>query len=142
MKKLVLLPMLLALLVVASVAMAAQPVSEVRGHGKVQIGDPAVVSVSQIAVNAWTDANGVHGTLEWIGGVGPDTVPPAYPWHMDVTSIDVTGNTAHVEWVVVHSVVPEDIGVTGFFDFTDNRATGAPDTIDGEPIEAGNIVVR
>jgi hypothetical protein len=142
MKKLVLLPMLLALLVVASVAMAAQPGSEVRGHGKVQIGDPADVSVSQIVVDAWTDADGVHGMLEWTGGVGPDAVPPAVPWHMDVTSIDVTGNTATVCWVVVHSVFPDDIGADGCFDFTDNRATGSPDEIDGEPIQAGNIVIR
>jgi hypothetical protein len=139
--------MLLALLVVASVAMAAKPASEVRGHGKVQLGDPADVSVSQIDVNAWLDENGAHGTLDWIGGVGSDTVPPAYPWHMAVTSIEVSGNTAEVCWVVVHSVVPEDIGSDGCFDFTDNGATSAPDEIDfagepGVPIEAGNIIVR
>jgi hypothetical protein len=61
---------------------------------------------------------------------------------MDVTSIDVTGNTATVCWVVVHSVFPDDIGADGCFDFTDNRATGSPDEIDGEPIQAGNIVIR
>lgn len=142
MKKLVLLPMLLALLATTSVAIAAQPGSEVRGHGKVQLfGD--TVSVSQIDVNAWLDGDGVaQGTLDWIGGVGPDTVPPAYPWHMDVKSIAVSGTTATVCWVVVHSVVPGDIGADGCFDFTDNRAVGVPDEIDGEPIEAGNIIVR
>ena len=142
MKKLLLVAVLLALLATTSVAMAAQPGSEVRGHGKVQIGDPADVSVSQIGVNAWLDTNGAHGTLDWIGGVGSDTVPPAFPWHMDVTSIDLSGNTAEVCWVVVHSVAPGDIGVEGCFDFTDNSASGAPDEIDGEPIEAGNIIVR
>ena len=40
----------------------------------------------------------------------------------------------------LHSVAPGDIGVEGCFDFTDNSATGAPDEIDGEPIEAGNII--
>jgi len=148
MKKLVLVGMLLTLLVTTSMAMAAKPGSEVRGDGKVQIGGNAV-SVSQIHVNAWVDGDGVaHGTLDWIGGVSPGTVPPAFPWRMDVTSIDVSGNTAEVCWVVVHSVVPADIGVASCFDFTDNRATGAPDEIasafDGVdvPIEAGNIIVR
>ena len=102
MKKLLLVAVLLALLATTSVAMAAQPGSEVRGHGKVQIGDPEDVSVSQIDVNAWLDTNGAApGTLDWIGGVGSDTVPPAFPWHMDVTSIALSGNTAEVCWVVV-----------------------------------------
>ncbi len=141
MVKLVLVGMLLALLATSSVAIGAQPGSEVRGQAKVQIGGDAV-SVSHIEVNAWLDEDGAHGTLDWIGGVGPDTVPPAFPWHMDVTSIDLSGNTAEVCWVVVHSVVPGDIGTEDCFAFTDNRATGAPDEINGEPIEAGNIVVR
>ena len=33
------------------------------------------------------------------------------------------------------------LGLMGCFDFTDNRASGSPDTIDGEPIQAGNIVI-
>ena len=125
----------------------AAPQSEVRGQGKVQLfGD--TVSVSEISVNAWLDENGAaHGMLTWIGGVSPGTVPPAYPWQMDVTSIALSGNTATVCWVVVHSVVPGDIGVSDCFDFTDNRATGTPDEIGlfgspSIPIEAGNIIVR
>ena len=149
MKKLVLLSLFLALFVTTSVAMAGKPASEVRGHGKVQLFGDAV-SVSQIEVNAWLDGAGVaHGSLNWTGGVGPETVPPALPWHMDVTSIVVSGTTATVCWVVVHSVVPEDIGLDGCFDFTDNSATGAPDEIASDfdpgvsvPIEAGNIIVR
>jgi hypothetical protein len=34
--------------------------------------------------------------------------------------------------------VPEDIGIDGCFDFTD----GAPDSIDGVSIQAGNLIVR
>ena len=103
---------------------------------------PEDVSVSQIDVNAWLDTNGASpGTLEWIGSVVSDTVPPAFPWHMDVTSIALSGNTAEVCWLSFDSVAPGDIGVEGYFDFTDNSATGAPDEIDGEPIEAGNIIV-
>lgn len=136
-KKLALLPLLLAALAMASVAMAAKPVSQVRGQGKVQLGTD--VSVSHVSVNAWADGAGVaHGSLEWVGGVSPGTQPPAYPWHMDVTSIQVSGNTATVCWVVVLAPVPEDIGIDGCFDFTD----GAPDSIDGVPIQAGNIIVR
>lgn len=129
---------------VANVSSAlAAPQSEVRGHGKVQLGD-ATISVSQINVNAWLDENGVaHGMLNWTGGVPiGSVVPPAYPWQMDVTSIEFSGNTATVCWVVVHSVVPEDIGIADCFDFTDNGATGTTDQIDGVAIEAGNIIVR
>ena len=139
MKKLLLVGVVLALGVTTSVAMAGKPGSQVRGQGKVQFGDPAAFSVSHISVNAWADGAGVaHGSLEWVGGVGPDTRPPAYPWHMAVTSIDVTGNTAKVCWVVVKAPIPGDIGITDCFDFTD----GAPDTINGESIQAGNITVR
>jgi hypothetical protein len=117
--------------------------SEVRGHAKVQLGDPSVVSVSEINVNVWVDKNGdAQGMLNWVGGVGPEAVPPALPWHMQVTSIDFSGNTATVCWVVVHSVFPEEIGISDCFDFTDNGATGQPDEIVGVPIEAGNIIVR
>jgi hypothetical protein len=143
MKKLVFVLMLLALLVTPSLALAEQPGYEVRGQGKVQFGGEDEFSVSHISVNAWLDGNGVaHGMLTWVGGVPPETVPPAFPWQMDVTSIVFSGNTATVCWVVVHSVVPGDIGVSDCFDFTDNRATGAPDEIDGVPLEAGNIIVR
>lgn len=125
-----------------SAALAA-PQSEVRGQGKVQLGGDDI-SVSHISVNAWLDDNGVaHGMMNWTGGVTIGAVvPPAYPWHMNVTSIDFSGNTATVCWVVVHSVVPDDIGISDCFDFTDNSATGEPDEILGIPIEAGNIIVR
>lgn len=137
---------LFAALLVTSVAMAGEPLSEVRGHGKVQLG-PAELSVSQISVNAWTDGDGVaHGSLEWIGGVDSEARPTAYPWHMDVTSIDVSGNTATVCWVVVRAVNPDDIGTESCFEFTD----GSPDTIHADfnaadppsPLQAGNIIVR
>ena len=143
MKKIVLgVATVLVVLIAASVAMAAKPGSQVRGQGKVQIGDPATTSVSHISVNAWADSDGVaHGTVEWTGGVGPN-VPPPVPWHTDVTSIDISGNTAEVCFVVVHSVFPADIGITSCLDFTDNAATNAPDEIEGAPIQGGNIIVR
>ena len=142
MKKLVFVLMLLALLVTPSLALAGKPRYEVRGQGKVQLfGDD--VSVSHVSVNAWVNGNGVaQGRLTWVGGVSPNALPTAYPWQMDVTSIEISGNTATVCWVVVHAVVPEDIGIEDCFDFTDNRATGAPDEISGVPLEAGNIIVR
>lgn len=125
----------------ASPALAA-PQGEVCGQGKVQLPANVPVTVSHISVNAWLDENGAHGQLTWVGGVTPDTVPRAYPWQMDVTSIEFAGNTAKVCWEVVHSVVSEDIGFSDCFDFTDNGATGAPDEIVGQPLESGNIIVR
>jgi hypothetical protein len=130
---------LFSALIVTSLAMAGKPATQVRGQGKVQLGDPADVSVSHVSVNAWADGAGVaHGSLEWVGGVGPDTKPTAYPWHMNVTSIDVIGNTATVCWVVVLAPVPDDTGIEDCFVFTD----GTPDTIAAQPIKAGNIIVR
>lgn len=146
MKKLVLVALLsLALLVTASVAMAAKPASQVRGQGTVQI-TGAGTSVSHIAVNAWLDGNGVpHGMVQWTGGVPAGTKPTPDPWHTAVTSIDFTGNTVEVCFVVVHSVIPSEIGLTDCLTFTDNAATGTPDTIDHGhgpvPIQAGNITV-
>lgn len=142
MKKVVLgVAMVLVLLVATSVAMAAKPGSQVRGQGKVQIGD-ATHSVSHISVNAWAGSDGVaHGTVEWTGGVTAGTSPTSDPWHTAVTSIAVSGNTAHVCFVVVHSVIASEIGITDCLDFTDNAATSAPDEIDGVPIQAGNITV-
>jgi hypothetical protein len=146
MKKFVVAVMMLALGVSASMAIASgTPGSQVRGAGEVQLGDSATASVSHISVNAWVDGAGVaRGSLEWTGGVGPTIRPPAYPWHMDVTSIDVSGNTARVCWVVVLAAVPADIGTESCFDFTDG-----PDMIhaDFNPgpaslLQAGNIIVR
>jgi hypothetical protein len=143
MKKIVLgVAMVLVLLVATSVAMAAKPASQVRGQGTVQLGDAALYSVSHIAVNAWLDGNGApHGTVQWTGGVPAGTVPTPDPWHTDVTSIDISGNTAEVCFVVTHAVIGSEIGLTSCKTFVDNAATSAPDTIDGVPIQAGNITV-
>jgi hypothetical protein len=150
MKKFIVVGMVLALGVTASMAIASgKPGSQVRGQGKVQIGDPAEVSVSHISVNAWVDGAGVaRGSLEWIGGVGPDTIPPAFPWHIKVTSIAVAGNTARVCGVVVKSPTPADVGTEVCFNFTDGPDTiqvdfGGPDPLDPpSPLQAGNIIVR
>ena len=144
MKKIVLgVAMVLVLLVVTSVAMAGKPGSQVRGQGEVQLGDAATYSVSHIAVSAWLDGNGVpHGTVQWTGGVPAGTVPTPDPWHTAVTSIDmISGNTAKVCFVVTHSVIGSEIGSTSCKTFVDNAATSTPDTIDGVPIQAGNITV-
>lgn len=142
MKKIVLgVAVVLVLLVATSVAMAGKSGSQVLGQGKVQLGTG--VSVSHISVNAWLDGNGVpHGMVQWTGGVPAGTHPTPDPWHSDVTSIEASGNTATVCFVVVHSVIPSEIGSTSCKVFTDNGATGVPDTIDGVPIQAGNIIVR
>ncbi len=149
MKKLVLLPMLLALLATTSVAMGAggtQSVSTVQGHGKVQFGEGTnpLPNVSQITVNAWLDGAGAaHGTMGWVGGfVGKGSkAGPADPWNLAVTDITVNGNTVSVTGIVVHSVFPSEIGLTQTFDFVDNGASGTPDTINGVAIQAGNIVI-
>ena len=147
MRKLVVVGIVLALGVTASMAMASgKPGSQVRGAGKVQLGDSATTSVSHISVNAWVDGAGVaRGSLQWTGGVSFDSNPTAFPWHLDVTSIDVSGNTARVCFVVVSSPNPDDLGVPSCFDFTD----GSPDTIHSDfnpgpasSLQAGNITIR
>jgi hypothetical protein len=147
MKKLVLLPMLLALLATTSAAMGAggaQSVSTVQGHGKVQFAGNPLPNVSQINVNAWLDGAGVaHGSMGWVGGfVGKGSkAGPADPWDIAVTDITVNGNTATVCGIVAHSVFPSEIGLSQCFDFTDNSASGTPDTIDDVAIQAGNIIL-
>jgi hypothetical protein len=132
----------LALTVGVATATAGKPGSQVRGQGKVQLGDAATISVSHIAVNAWLDGNGVpHGTVQWTGGVPAGTLPTPDPWHTAVTSIDISGNTAKVCFVVTHAVIGSEVGSTSCKTFVDNAATSAPDSIDGVPIQAGNITV-
>ena len=127
----------------SATATAGKPASQVRGQGKVQLGDAAEVSVSHIAVNAWLDGNEVpHGTVQWTGGVPAGTVPTPDPQHTAVTSIDmISGNTAKVCFIVTHAVIGSEIGSTSCKTFVDNAATSAPDSIDGVPIQAGNITV-
>src|SRR4029077_13677645 len=72
-------------------AIATAPQRSVQGQGQVQLFADGS-SVSHIAVNAWLDRNGVaHGTVDWIGGVPPGTVPTAFPWHISVTEIIFNG---------------------------------------------------
>jgi hypothetical protein len=60
--------------------------------------------------------------------------------------LEVDGNTAYVEAIVVHSLFPVDIGTIVNFIFVDNSATDTPDEIDTDvfgsgEITAGNITV-
>ena len=79
MKKLVLLPMLLALLVVASVAMAAQPGSEVRGHGKVQIGDPLRCQSARSSLTPGRTQMASTGRWSGLAALAPNAVRRLFP---------------------------------------------------------------
>jgi hypothetical protein len=129
------------------VAPAVTLAESVIGHGKVLNGS---ASPSQISVDAWLDNGGVaQGRITFIGDVGHGVLPQgglADPWFLDVLDLEVSGNTAYVRAVVVHSLFPGDIGTEVNFIFIDNSATGAPDEIEtdnfgGGPIVAGNITV-
>ncbi|MCY1059198.1 hypothetical protein [Nannocystis sp. SCPEA4] len=120
----------------------------VRGHGKVPSGTGGFLP-SQVSIHAWLDSEGAHGRVIWIGdfefvpGDPQDEGGPADPWFIDVTSISfLPDNSAEVCGVVVHAPREEAIGKKGCQVFTDNRGTGKADTIDGEPILAGNIMVK
>jgi hypothetical protein len=135
----------IAALLSASPAIALA--ESVTGHGKVLNG---AASPSQISVHAWLDEDLVaQGSVTFIGDVARGILPQggaAAPWFLDVVELEVDGNTAYVQAVVVHSLFPEDIGIVVNFIFTDNSASGTPDAIEtdiegGGEIVAGNITV-
>lgn len=120
----------------------------IRGHGKVPSSTEGFLP-SQISINAWLDSAGAHGRIIWIGdfefvpGDPQDKGGPADPWLIDVTSISfLSDNSAEVCGVVVDAPREEAIGETGCQVLTDNREAGEADTIDGEAILAGNIIVK
>jgi hypothetical protein len=121
----------------------------VHGHGKVPSSGESFLP-SQISIDAWLDSEGAaHGIAIWIGdfmfapGDPQGKGGPADPWIIEVTSISfLSDNSAEVCGVVVHAPREEDIGEEGCQIFTDNGETGEADTIDGEAILAGNIIVK
>jgi hypothetical protein len=79
-----------------------------------------------------------------------ETATVGYPWFLAVTSLEVVGNVAYVEAIVVASPqFPDDEGYVQQFFVVDNGdgMSGTPDSLTFSPwfqdsILAGNIVVR
>ncbi|MGE5195519.1 MAG: hypothetical protein ACM3U2_23750 [Deltaproteobacteria bacterium] len=108
-----------------------------------------------IAIDASTDeAGNVQGMITWestnVFGYGYGPGESGYPWYIAVDVLEVSGNLAYVEGIVVGSPqVPEDVGTAVVFMIEDNGdgQSGTPDVIfwDGnapQPIDAGNFTVR
>ena len=152
------------LLLLLTQTIAGQPVHEVRGHAVYQLVPPASI-INQITINAAADENGVvKGSVSvWpsiflLGLVPPTPVVPdlaGWTWVIRLTSLDVTGNVAHVEGMVVfdNRIPDSTIGCHVDFTVTDNGGGAAdpPDELKvvtclGDvtdlPLLGGNFTVR
>lgn len=157
----VLLLLLVVLLATPAHSQRGQAVYSVSGHAVWDLiaGTPEADAqfIDQISINAWVDDAGeAHGTITWTSvfhNVPADPEDPdyppgpgssGYPWHMDVTYLDVEGNVAYVWAEVVSSPqFPDDVGELAFFKIED-KGNGAPDpsdTINNDDLVAGNLIV-
>ncbi len=120
---------------------AVASAQSVQGHGK--FNNAGYSLDDEISVNACLDKWGnAHGYVVWTGDVPKgDRGGPSDPWIIEVTGLFFDGNTVYVQGVIVHSVFPQDIGQVVGLSFTDNSGTGQPDQVNGNFIEAGNIIV-
>ena len=143
----------LASAAVPSHVQAQAPVATIRGQGTYQ-SDLGGDWRGEVSINAWQNADGTSdGMIIWtavdFSGSGPSY--SGYPWYMEVTNVEVVGNMAFVEAVVVYSPqFPEDQGLVYPFWIIDNGNGGsdAPDELaighplNLAPIENGNLVVQ
>lgn len=100
----------------------------VRGHATVALsGGPT----SQVRVKAWLDNDGkAHGTVVWtLSGRGQRGGAAGYPWVLQVDKLQISGNTAYVEAVVVRSrQSPGDVGTrVGFWVVDGGSGAGTTD---------------
>jgi hypothetical protein len=134
-----------------SIGGPAQPVDSVRGsalwHDVSGLPDGGNYH-DKISINAWLDPDGTaHGTIAWtseynpLPGGGGRTIS-GFPYIIRVDTLIISGNTAHIEGVVVNSgQQPGDIGLRISFDVVDN-GRGSLDELNGDLIQAGNLTVR
>lgn len=130
-----------------SVALASQSTATVHGNGTINLCTGNTVPphscdftqfIDQISINAQLEDSGdAHGVVIWTSVIhdvpadfdGPN--PPGqgnsgYPWHIEVLELEVNGNNATIDGVVVSSPqVPEDVGTTVSFEIID----GNPDKL-------------
>jgi hypothetical protein len=108
----------------------------VRGHGEIgqQNGQkPVGEQINSIDVNAWLDGNGnVHGRVIWNWSHNNGQGSPqqgSYPWYMQVTTLQISGNAAYIEATVVRSPKsPGDVGThVGFWIYDNGSGHSATD---------------
>lgn len=157
----VLLLLLVVLMATPAYSQKGQAVYSVRGHGTwfLITGKPEDEAqyTEQISINAWVDDTGVvHGMVVWTSVYHTLPADPAdpidppgpgssgFPFYIEVTALNVQCNEAYVEGVVVSSPQDRSLeGLQGALTIVDNGHGGSDpsDTINGIPIEAGDLTV-
>jgi hypothetical protein len=140
----------LAKLVNAPTGGGGQHVQQVNGHAvwTHTVGLPSGgQNINQVTINAWLDSSGVaHGTMTWIttgqslpGGGGRQI--SGFPYIMRVDTLIITGNTAHIEGVVVRSGQdPGTIGLRVSWDLVIN--SDGTDLLNGLLVDKGNFTIH